>query len=204
MAPVFHPPMGPRSGPPIPGIGTGPAMPSPGSGRPLPGAGVPPGGAYGTPRRPDPEPAYDGELGYGNESAYSSAAGSDDGQLHDYGSGYDEGQPYGSTYDTGESYDTGQSYDSYSDAQPYGSGYNDGPAYDTADYRPGTDVLHDDPIPAAPERSGKRRADVTAVDLGYTGRRSRPNHATTDPDPDPDHPDPTDGQDYWRQPSEPW
>jgi hypothetical protein len=31
---------------------------------------------------------------------------------------------------------------------------------------------------AAPEsdRGGRRRADVTAVDLGYTGRRSRPDH----------------------------
>jgi hypothetical protein len=34
--------------------------------------------------------------------------------------------------------------------------------------------------PAADLPSGKRRADVTAIDLGYTGRRARSNHATPD------------------------
>ena len=34
--------------------------------------------------------------------------------------------------------------------------------------------------PAGDLPSGKRRADVTAIDLGYTGRRSRANHASTE------------------------
>jgi hypothetical protein len=82
------------------------------------------------------------------------------------------------------------------------------------------DPRQSDPAASAQEPSGKRRADVTAVDLGYTGRRSRANHATTDEDygpdentgytgygaPSPDQygQDPMAEQYDWRQPSERW
>jgi len=65
----------------------------------------------------------------------------------------------------------------------------------------------DDRGPAdEPDRPHKRRADVTAIDLGYTGRRSRPGHARNDgperPDDGPERPDDAADQ-YWRQPIEP-
>ncbi|WP_412737819.1 hypothetical protein [Krasilnikovia sp. MM14-A1259] len=79
-----------------------------------------------------------------------------------------------------------------------------------------------EPDPALYERpadgGGKRRADITAVDLGYTGRRSRPDDVDDEfgYGPEPGHPgygvtapDPYDedplGDDYdWRQPSGDW
>jgi hypothetical protein len=40
---------------------------------------------------------------------------------------------------------------------------------------------HSTPGPRRPDdQSGRRRADVTAVDLGYTGRRSRSSHSADD------------------------
>jgi hypothetical protein len=50
-----------------------------------------------------------------------------------------------------------------------------------------------------PDRPHKRRADVTAIDLGYTGRRSRPGHARTEGRPDPDD---AGAEQYWRQPAD--
>jgi hypothetical protein len=216
MAPVFRPPMGPRSGAPSFGVGPGPGA-GPGPGRdigPDPGygtgplrrpAGPPPGGPYGSPRRP--EPAYD-TAGPGPERGF----------------GYDD--PAGPGFDREFRYD-----DAPGPGPERGFGYDDapGPAPER-DFRyedapgpaPERDFHHDhydDPAVGAAERSsGKRRADGTAIDLGYTGRRSRPNHATDDGDgydpeentgygaPSPDRygPDPVAEQYDWRQPSDRW
>ncbi|BFU41954.1 hypothetical protein [Krasilnikovia sp. MM14-A1004] len=97
--------------------------------------------------------------------------------------------------------------------------YDDTP-YDDTPY-PDTgygDIGHGDSGDRPGEGGGKRRADITAVDLGYTGRRSRPDHTDDEFDygPEPGHPgygltapDPYDsdplGDDYeWRQPSGHW
>ncbi|RZU50620.1 hypothetical protein EV385_2395 [Krasilnikovia cinnamomea] len=75
------------------------------------------------------------------------------------------------------------------------------------------------PSPGVPaEGGGKRRADITAVDLGYTGRRTRPDdtHEEFDYGPEPGHPgygvtapdpydaDPLADEYDWRQPSGNW
>jgi hypothetical protein len=79
----------------------------------------------------------------------------------------------------------------------------------------------DQDAPGGEPSSGKRRADVTAVDLGYTGRRSRASHATVDdsyeadedtgysgygaPAPDEYGPDPmAERFENWRQSTDNW
>jgi hypothetical protein len=56
------------------------------------------------------------------------------------------------------------------------------------------------------DRPHKRRADVTAVDLGYTGRRSRPGHAKAEGEPIPAQVrqggDDSPADQYWRQPAD--
>jgi hypothetical protein len=74
---------------------------------------------------------------------------------------------------------------------------NEAPGYEPA--RPGPDGGPDDgpddgPDGGDPQRPHKRRADVTAVDLGYTGRRSRPDHTRPESQDD----------DYRRRGSERW
>jgi hypothetical protein len=69
-------------------------------------------------------------------------------------------------------------------AEPHGA-----PAGSTGEVRPGHVVKsrHQERVygsqPAEGEQSGRRRADVTAVDIGYTGRRSKGNHAAEEDDP---------------------
>jgi hypothetical protein len=79
----------------------------------------------------------------------------------------------------------------------------------------------DQDSPGGEPSSGKRRADETAVDLGYTGRRSRASHATADdsyeadedtsysgygaPAPDEYGPDPmAERFENWRQSTDDW
>jgi hypothetical protein len=55
------------------------------------------------------------------------------------------------------------------------------------------------------DQGGRRRADVTAVDLGYTGRRAKPDHAAADDGPsewDERYGDPEPGYPGWAEADE--
>jgi hypothetical protein len=64
-------------------------------------------------------------------------------------------------------------------------GYEEAGAYEqAAGYEEGYQQDYDETADQEQSEpsSGKRRLDVTATDLGYTGRRTRPDHAAADDD----------------------
>jgi hypothetical protein len=125
--------------------------------RPAPPGVRPAGGAYGTPR-----PPYEGPNTYGQSADYdpASAGGTDYDPANDYYSpptGYDES--------------TGYAAGGYQDGN-----YDDG-NYEHGSYEDGSYAEDAVPGPESGIPSGKRRLDITATDLGYTGRRIKPGHA---------------------------
>jgi hypothetical protein len=118
----------------------------------------PPPGQYGKPRQQPDSTGYDGPPGY--EPGYDGPPGYGGSPRYDDapgggGSGYSDSAGYADSLGYGGA--------TYGDS----GGYRDGPGH-------GDGGRYGEPA------GGKRRADVTAVDLGYTGRRSRPDHMSPD------------------------
>jgi hypothetical protein len=130
----------------------------------------------GRPPHPRPEPSVHraGEV-YGSAQVAADDRHDPEG-LHRSGDIYDSGDDHrsgdiyqsadihssGDIYQSGDDHLSGdiyQSGDIHRSGEIYGAGASGGGVYGT---------------PGGGEQGGKRRADVTAIDLGYTGRRSKP------------------------------
>jgi len=154
-----------------------------------------PSGQYGMPRRPDDEPSFGGQ----SEQHWTDDEPSLDARHWADGAGYG-GQDEQLSVDADPSY-RGQPERYWTDDQPE-QGWGDQPEQGWGD-QPEQGWADDDPsYGGRPARPHKRRADVTAADLGYTGRRTRPDHArSSGPAAGPGYDD-SGADQYWRRPAD--
>ncbi|MFG1605810.1 hypothetical protein [Actinoplanes sp. NPDC049265] len=169
-----------------PGVGAGPG-PGPGVGTvsgPGGGTGSVPGPGRRPPQaRPQPAAHRGGEV-YGSADRSGEVYGGE--RSGDIYGAERSGEIYGGER-SGEIYAADRSGDIYGDGQPSGDIYSSGSSEAYAGgggvYGASRGVDDSGALPGG-DQGGKRRADVTAVDLGYTGRRSKPDHAAAGDDED--------------------